>query len=100
VARERIGILGLGLIGGSLALALKGKRGAPEVWGCDRRKETVRQALSAGAIARGCTATTGRPSRWMRSSMSRRSVVLPLPDSPATATKPPWRAVANSTSRM
>ncbi|HWS15060.1 MAG TPA: prephenate dehydrogenase, partial [Candidatus Methylomirabilis sp.] len=55
MARERVGILGLGLIGGSLALALKGKRGAPEVWGCDRRKETVRRALSAGAIVRGCT---------------------------------------------
>jgi len=55
VARERVGILGLGLIGGSLALSLKGKRGAPEVWGCDSRKETVRQAISAGAIARGCT---------------------------------------------
>jgi prephenate dehydrogenase len=56
VARERVGILGLGLIGGSLALALSGRRGAPEVWGCDRRKEYVRQALAAGAIARGCTA--------------------------------------------
>jgi len=55
VARERVGILGLGLIGGSLALALKGKRGAPEVWGCDRSRETVRKALDAGAIARGCT---------------------------------------------
>lgn len=55
MARERVGILGLGLIGGSLALALKGKRGAPEVWGSDRRKETVRRALSSGAIARGCT---------------------------------------------
>jgi len=56
VARERLGILGLGLIGGSLALALKGKRGAPELWGCDRRKEHVRQALRAGAIAKGCAA--------------------------------------------
>jgi len=55
VSRERVGILGLGLIGGSLALALKERRGAPEVWGCDRRAETVRRALSAGAIARGCT---------------------------------------------
>ncbi|HZL97700.1 MAG TPA: prephenate dehydrogenase/arogenate dehydrogenase family protein, partial [Terriglobales bacterium] len=55
MARERVGILGLGLIGGSLALALKGKRGAPEVWGCDLRKESVRRALSAGAISRGCT---------------------------------------------
>jgi prephenate dehydrogenase len=54
VARERVGILGLGLIGGSLALSLRGRRG-PEVWGCDRRKETVRRALSAGAISRGCT---------------------------------------------
>lgn len=54
--RERVGILGLGLIGGSLALSLSGRRGAPEVWGCDRRREHVRQALAAGAIARGCTA--------------------------------------------
>jgi prephenate dehydrogenase len=51
----RVGIVGLGLIGGSLALALKGRRGAPEVWGFDRRKESVRQALEAGAIARGAT---------------------------------------------
>ncbi len=55
MARERLGILGLGLIGGSLALALKGKRGAPEVWGCDRNRRHVRQALAAGAIARACT---------------------------------------------
>ena len=53
MARERVGILGLGLIGGSLALALKGKRGAPEVWGCDRRKGTVRRALST-TEARPC----------------------------------------------
>lgn len=53
--RERIGIVGLGLIGGSLALALSGKRGGPEVWGCDRRREYARQALRAGAIARACT---------------------------------------------
>lgn len=53
--RERLGILGLGLIGGSLALSLKGKRGAPEIWGCDRNRKNVRLALAAGAIARGCT---------------------------------------------
>ncbi|MEW6719544.1 MAG: prephenate dehydrogenase, partial [Thermodesulfobacteriota bacterium] len=53
--RERLGILGLGLIGGSLALALKGKRGAPDVWGCDRNRGHVRMALEAGAISRGCT---------------------------------------------
>jgi len=53
--RERLGILGLGLIGGSLAVAVKGKRGAPEVWGCDRNKIHLRQALAAGAISRACT---------------------------------------------
>jgi prephenate dehydrogenase len=57
VSGERLGILGLGLIGGSLALSLKGRRGAPEVWGCDRRKKHVRMALADGAIARGCTET-------------------------------------------
>lgn len=52
---RRIGIVGLGLIGGSLALALRGKRGTPEVWGCDRRAESLRLARKAGAIARACT---------------------------------------------
>lgn len=51
---ERIGIVGLGLIGGSLALSLKGKRGAPEVWGCDRLKRHERMALADGAISRAC----------------------------------------------
>jgi prephenate dehydrogenase len=55
VTAKRIGILGLGLIGGSLARSLKGRRGAPEVWGCDRRKEFVRMALADGAISRACT---------------------------------------------
>lgn len=52
---SRLGIVGLGLIGGSLALSLKGQSGAPEVWGCDRRKESLRMALASGAIARGCS---------------------------------------------
>ena len=52
---RRIGIVGLGLIGGSLALSLKGKPGAPEVWGCDRRRDTARMAEETGAIARACT---------------------------------------------
>jgi prephenate dehydrogenase len=55
VTAKRLGILGLGLIGGSLALSLKGRRGAPEVWGCDRRKDYVRMALADGAISRACT---------------------------------------------
>ncbi len=52
---KRLGIVGLGLIGGSLALSLRGKKGGPEVWGCDRSGESVRLALAAGAIARACT---------------------------------------------
>jgi prephenate dehydrogenase len=52
---ERIGILGLGLIGGSLALSLARRRGGAEVWGCDRRKDHVRKALDDGAISRAGT---------------------------------------------
>jgi prephenate dehydrogenase len=51
----RVGIVGLGLIGGSLALSLRGKRGVKEVWGCDRNREHVRMALADRAISRGCT---------------------------------------------
>ncbi len=51
---RRLGILGLGLIGGSLALSLKGRRDAPEVWGCDRSRVALREAGEAGAIARAC----------------------------------------------
>ena len=54
MSRERLGIAGLGLIGGSLALALRGKRGAPEIWGFDRRAEHVRLAVERGAIDRAC----------------------------------------------
>jgi prephenate dehydrogenase len=55
LSAQRLGIIGLGLIGGSLALSLRGKRGAPEVWGCDRLKIHERMALADGAIARACT---------------------------------------------
>lgn len=54
MSRERLGIVGLGLIGGSLALALRRKPGAPEIWGYDRRAEATRLALAGGAIDRAC----------------------------------------------
>lgn len=53
----RLGIVGLGLIGGSLALSLKGRKGAPEIWGCDRSRSAVRMAREGGAIARTCSET-------------------------------------------
>lgn len=55
MTENRIGIVGLGLIGGSIALSLRGRAGGPEVWGCDRSRESVRLAREAGAIARACT---------------------------------------------
>ena len=54
MSRERLGIAGLGLIGGSLALALRRKPGGPEIWGYDRRAEQSRLALARGAIDRAC----------------------------------------------
>lgn len=47
---KRITIIGLGLIGGSLGLAVKNKRLAREVVGVSRRQSTVRSALSLGAV--------------------------------------------------
>jgi prephenate dehydrogenase len=49
-------IIGLGLIGGSIGLALRqGKRSGWEIIGYSRRQETVANALSLGAIERGET---------------------------------------------
>lgn len=42
---KRITIIGLGLIGGSLALAIKERKLAKEVFGIARRKTTINQAL-------------------------------------------------------
>ena len=52
----RIAIIGLGLIGGSLGLALK-KTGRPDLHlvGIPRRAETLQQALALGAIDEGTT---------------------------------------------
>ena len=47
----RIAVIGLGLMGGSLAYALKGFRGA-EIVGADRDHLTRERAVSAGAVAR------------------------------------------------
>ena len=43
---KRVTIIGLGLIGGSLALAIKEKRMAKEIVGVSRRPSTIRQALA------------------------------------------------------
>jgi prephenate dehydrogenase len=49
-------IIGLGLIGGSIGLALRqGKKPGWEIVGYSRRQETVAGALSSGAIERGAT---------------------------------------------
>ncbi len=46
----RVGVAGLGLIGGSLALALRGR--CAEVVGCDRSRATLARAWRAGALDR------------------------------------------------
>jgi prephenate dehydrogenase len=51
-------IIGVGLIGGSLAKALKEKNLAYKVVGCSRSTETVREALKLGLIDSGSTEPT------------------------------------------
>ena len=47
---KRITIIGLGLIGGSLGLAVKKKRLAKKVVGVSRRRSTIRRALSLKVV--------------------------------------------------
>jgi len=52
-AFQTVAIIGVGLIGGSLGLALKQRRLAKRVIGVTRRAETLQAALSCGAIDQG-----------------------------------------------
>ena len=61
-AFQRVTILGLGLMGGSLGLALRRRGVAREVIGWARRPETASAALAAGAV----TGTAGTPEEAVR----------------------------------
>jgi prephenate dehydrogenase len=50
---KKITIIGVGLIGGSIALAAKKRRLAGEIAGVFRRRATLRKALKFGAVDRG-----------------------------------------------
>ncbi len=50
---NRITIIGVGLIGGSIGLAIKKKRLAKEVVGVFRRRSTLKKALKRGAVDKG-----------------------------------------------
>jgi len=52
-AFNKIAIIGVGLIGGSIGLAVKRKRLGREVVGVCRHKESLQRAIQAGAIDRG-----------------------------------------------
>lgn len=51
----KIGIIGLGCIGGSLALALAGKKGISKICALDRDEQPIRMALACKAINEGTT---------------------------------------------
>lgn len=50
---DRVAIVGVGLIGGSVGLAIKEKKIAGKVIGIGHRRESIRQALRQGAIDEG-----------------------------------------------
>ena len=52
---EKICILGMGFIGGSIGMAVRKKKLASHVLGVSRKKETIRKALEKGAIDSGTT---------------------------------------------
>jgi len=52
---ERLAILGVGLLGGSVALAARAAGVAAEVVGCDRSPDALRVALDRGIIDRSAT---------------------------------------------
>jgi len=52
---QRLSIIGVGLIGGSLAKALRAKGGVGEIVGCSRREEHLQQAVDLGVIDRYTT---------------------------------------------
>lgn len=56
--RPTVAIIGVGLIGGSLALAWKAKGVVEEVVGIARRAQTIDEALEVGAIDRGSLSPT------------------------------------------
>ena len=50
---QRLAVIGVGLIGGSLALALRRAGAVAEVVGCDRAPEALERAAARGVIDRG-----------------------------------------------
>ena len=58
-AVKKIAIVGMGLIGGSIGMAVRKKRLAEEVLGIARRKESLKKAVEKGAIDKGTTETEG-----------------------------------------
>jgi prephenate dehydrogenase/3-phosphoshikimate 1-carboxyvinyltransferase len=51
---KRLAVIGLGLIGGSLALAARRAGWVEEVVGCARHQETLDKGLALGVIDKGC----------------------------------------------
>lgn len=49
----RVAIVGLGLMGGSLGMALRQRKACRQVWGVARRPESIKRALELGAIDGG-----------------------------------------------
>jgi prephenate dehydrogenase len=79
--QARVAIVGLGLMGGSLAAALKSRSACAEIVGVPRRQETVAEALERGFIDRG---TTDLPSGLADADI----VVLAMPVRTILATLP------------
>lgn len=62
---EKVAVVGVGLIGGSVAAALKALPDAPTVFGIDPDEASLSTALSSGALDEGATPDDERVARWI-----------------------------------
>jgi prephenate dehydrogenase len=62
---ERVAIIGVGLVGGSMAASLKRRANAPFVVGIDTDEVALRYAVEHGALDEGARAGSGAAARWL-----------------------------------
>lgn len=78
---DRICVIGIGLIGGSVAAACRSLPGAPKVYGIDADPVTVKEAVELGVVDQAAVSGSAQAGEWL----SRDGVELVVLATPAVA---------------